>query len=211
MMYDSQIVYSVVTEQPDNEPVTLEEAKDHLEYTGNLKDNYINTLISAARRICESYAGLSFVTQERSLKLDRFPWTNRGYIYVPYGPVQGITSITYADGEGTEVPLDDSLYLVDTHSSVAKLFPLNESGERGYWPSDVLDRANALTITYQAGYDDVSGIPFPPEAKIAILRLVARMFEHRGDEGGKDGILDWDTQCILDCIKVTWNPNVCTY
>jgi len=67
------IQYSIVTEQPDSEPVSLAEAKTHLEYAGTAKDNYITGLIKTARQLCESYTGLSFVTKERETKLDRFP------------------------------------------------------------------------------------------------------------------------------------------
>jgi uncharacterized phiE125 gp8 family phage protein len=206
------IIYSVVNTQPDFEPVTLDEAKSHLEYYGSLKDSYIETLITAAIKICESYAGLSFVTQERSIKLDRFPWTNRGYINIPYGPIQAITSVVYEDGEGTEVEMVEGTdFDIDTQSAVARFYPLDSSGARGYWPTDVLNRANVVTINYQAGYDDVSGIPVPAQLKVAILMVVAKLFENRGDSGGREGILDWDVQGILDTVKVTWNAEVCSY
>lgn len=208
----NQTLYSVVVTQPEYEPVTLEEAKDHLEYTGTLKDRYIEGLIVTARRICESYTGLSFVTQERSINLDRFPWTNRGYLQIPYGPVQSITSVEYEDEDGNVVEMVENVgFYIDTKSSVARFYPLNESGERGYWPTDVLDRANIISINYVAGFDDVSGVMLPPQIKTAILMLVAKLFENRGDTGGKEGILDWDVQCILDTVKVTWSANVCTY
>lgn len=211
MLTSGNILYSRVTEQPETEPVTLEEAKEHLEYDSDNKDAYIDILITAARKICETYTGLSFVTQERSIKLDRFPWSGYGYIYVPYGPVQAVTSITYVDAEGTVVDITEGTdFEIDTQSAVARFFPVDETGAAGHWPTDILRRANVVTITYQTGYDPASGEPLPAQAKIAILRLVAKMFEHRGDEGGKEGILDWDTQTLLDDIKVTWSAQVCT-
>lgn len=202
------IQYSIVTEPPDSEPVTLQEAKDHLEYTGTAKNNLIQSLIKSARRICEKYAGLSLVTQEREIKLDRFPC--KLYIDVPYGPIQSITSFTYLnDTGGTTTLVEDTDFKLDAHSRIARVYPIDEDGVIDTWPTNVRDTIHPVSIIYQAGYDDVSGEQTPEEAKIVIKQLVAKMFEHRGDDGtGKGGILDWDMQTILDNIKVTWNANV---
>lgn len=203
------ILYSVVSEQPDTEPITLEEVKGHLEYYGNLKDSYIQGLITTARRLCEGYVGLSLVTQERSLKLDRFPCSRyengwKRHIEVPYGPVQYIVSFSYENEDGTTTTLTEGTdFLLDTHNRLARLYPI-ENGEIDSWPTDNKYILNGITINYVAGYDDVSGTPVPSEAKTAIMRLVARMFEDRGDSL-KDEIIDWGTQTMLDNIKVSWN------
>ncbi len=205
------IIYSVVNEQPEIEPVTLEEAKGHLEYYGTLKDSYIQSLITTARRLCERYAGLSLVTQERSVKLDRFPCSKyengyKNFIEIPYGPIQYIESFTYEkDDLTTGTLVENTDFRVDTHNRIARIYAI-ENGESDSWPSDVRDVLNPITITYVAGYDDVSGEPVPAEAKIAILRLVARMFEDRGDSDNKM-IIDDATADLLDPIKVTWNAD----
>lgn len=200
------IQYSIVTEQPDSEPVTLDEAKDHLEYTGTLKDEAIQSMITAARRICEKYTGLSFVTCERSVKMDRFP-CYYDPIIVPYGPVQAILTFTYFDSNQDEITLTEGTdFEMDNHSRVCRLYAIDSNGQKTSWPT-ALYKPNAITITYQAGYDDASGEVTPEEARIGIKRVLAKLFENRGDTSGKDGIIDWDTQTILDGIKVTWNAN----
>ena len=205
------IVYSVVNELPEIEPVTLEEVKGHLEYYGTLKDSYIQTLITASRRLCEGYAGLSLVTQERSIKLDRFPCSRyengwKRFIEVPYGPVQYVESFSYENEDGTTTTLTEGTdFRIDTHNRLARIYPI-ETGEIDSWPSGVKDVLNPITITYVTGYDDVSGIPVPAEAKIAIMRLVARMFEDRGDSNNK-WMIDEATEDLLNPIRVTWNAD----
>ena len=88
------IVYSKVTSQPGVEPVTLTEAKVHLRVDSTDDDAYINTLISVTRQLCESYTGLSFITQTRRVTMDRFPYGSSlnpyACIYLPYGPVKEV-------------------------------------------------------------------------------------------------------------------------
>jgi uncharacterized phiE125 gp8 family phage protein len=203
------IVYSRVTEQPFTEPVSLSEAKVHLEYQGDSKNDYIWTLLKVARRICEAYAGLSFVTQERVVRLDNFP-CKRKFIELPYGPVQSITLFRYKNDNGTDTDLVEGTdYIVDYHSSPARVYPLL-NGEIDTWPTDVRTVPHAVSIGYMAGYDDISGEPLPPEAKQAILLQVAAMFENRQDEhlGALSHKINMNSEYILDSIKVYWNANI---
>ena len=210
------IQYSIVTEQPDSEPVTLQEAKIHLEYTGTAKNNYITTLISVARYLCEAYSGLSFVTQTRRVKLDYFPCTKydvvnqKIYIELPYGPVQSVESFTYEKDDDTTVTLTEGTdFLLDAHSRIARVYPIGDDGTIDSWPSDLKNIPHPITIEYNAGYDDVSGEPLPTQAKTAILMYLTKYFEGRGDEQGKgfNDVLPWECMHILDSIKVTWNAN----
>lgn len=205
------IQYSVVTEIPDSEPVTLSEAKTHLEYVGSAKNQYITTLIKVARQICEVYAGLSFVTQERRVKLDRFPYNCKKYwIELPYGPVQYVTSFTYTKDDDSTVTLTvDEDFILDNHSRLARLFPINSDGEIDLWPTDYKLIPHAVTIDYQCGYDSVSYEPLPAQIKQAILLQVASMFENRQDEQqGGTQMINWNSKAILDTVKVEWNAHL---
>lgn len=207
------ILYSRVTDIPDSEPVTVSEAKTHLEVTGTSKDTYISSLITTARRMCEAYSGLSFVSQERKIMLDYFPSRSSvnpmSEIIVPYGPVVSIDSFTYLKTDlttGTLVANTD--YLLDNHSELARLFPL-EDGELDSWP-DTANRPNAVTIEYTAGYDDISYNPLPEQVRQAILLQVGAMFENRQDEVvgvASSTVLSFDSKALLDTIKVDWNAN----
>lgn len=206
------ITYSRVTEQPANEPVSLSDAKIHLEYTGTAKNAYITSLIKSARKICEGYAGLSFVTQTRQIKMDIFPTS---FIIVPYGPVQSIDSFEYLNDDGSTTVLTEGVdFEVDYHSSMCRIFPIDSEGEIDSWPTDVRSRPQAITITYVAGYDEAVNEPLPELIKQAILLQVASMFENRQDEvAGSINMMNWNTINwnsihILDSVKVTWNANL---
>jgi uncharacterized phiE125 gp8 family phage protein len=210
------IQYSIVTEQPDTEPVTLTEAKTHLEYSGEGKNGYIASLITTARRLSEAYAGLSFITQTRRVKLDYFPCTGydfvrqKLYIELPYGPVQSVESFTYLNDDGvtTTTLTEGTNFTLDSHSRIARLYPI-ENGEMSSWPTDVRNIPHAITIDYNAGYDDVSGETMPSQIKQAIYMYLTLYFENRGDNQGKgfQDALPWHCMNILDSIKVTWNAN----
>lgn len=200
------IRYSVVIEQPDSEPITLDQAKDHLEYQGTLKDQAINSLIPTARRICEVYTGLSLITQERSIKMDRFPCYYNP-IEVPYGPVQSILTFTYTNSDGDPTILVEGTdFLADYDSRICRLYAIDSNGNKTSWPTDVKCMPNAIEVTYQAGYDDVSGELTPEQARTGIKRVIAQLFEGRGDSDNGE-CPDWTTKTILDTIKVSWNAN----
>lgn len=202
------IIYSKVTEAPANEPVLLSEAKAWLKVDGTDEDSIINALIIAARRMCEDYASLSFVTQTRQIKLDRFPCGFPYKILLPYGPVQEITSFTYVDSDGATTSLIPGTdYTANLHSYIASTWPLNG------WPATKCI-AEAVTIEYTAGYqnDPDQQIELqnriPAEIKQAILMQIATLYENRQDEvSGSLNLIGWNSRTILDTVKVYWNAN----
>lgn len=208
------IVYSRVITQPSYEPVTLIEAKTHLEYIGTSKDAYINSLIITARNLCERYTGLSFVTQERRVKLDAFPLYGEPII-VPYGPVQTIDSFTYLNDDGTTTTMVSGTdFTADIHSGYCRLFALGTDGEVDAWPTDARKFPQAVTIEYTTGFDEAVNEPLPEQIKQAILLQVASMFENRQDEvAGSINMMNWNkiswnSEALLDSVKVSWNANI---
>lgn len=209
------ILYSKVSELPDSEPVNLTEAKDHLKVTDDSENSYITGLISTARWLCEADSGLSFVSQTRVVKLDRFPCVTTRNIWaaimLPYGPVQSVTSVSYVDTNlvTQAITQGNNGFLLDTHSSPAQIFP-SASGKIDAWPSTAI-KPNAVTIKYIAGFDDVSYEPLPPQARRAILQQLADMYENRQDEvigGAVASEISLNTRRILDSIRVYWNANI---
>lgn len=193
-------------------PVDLAEAKTHLEYTGTAKNAYITSLIKTAVKLCERYSGLSFVTQTRRVKLDRFPIKpfKQLCIDLPYGPVQAVTLFEYENEDDTTTELTEGThFLLDMHSRIARLWPIGTDGTIDAWPTDYKDIPHPITIEYQSGYD-VSGEPLPEQIKQAILMYVAKMFENRGDMQGKSmaEALPYECMVILDSVKVTWNAHL---
>jgi uncharacterized phiE125 gp8 family phage protein len=90
------------------EPVTLSEAKAQLriDEVFTLDDDYIESLISAARERCESYCNQFFTAQGISLQFDLAP---SGSIYIPFSGLT-ITSVTYIDDNNTTQTIAPSDY-----------------------------------------------------------------------------------------------------
>lgn len=166
-------------------PVTLEEAKAYLKVEGTDEDTLITSLIKAATRLCESYAGLSFTSQTRTVALDYFPY-GKG-IPLPYGPVAEVDSFEYVDSNGDDETLAvDTGYVIDNTGSVYLLNAYDS------WP----DGSGAI-ITYEAGFEVT-----PDEIKVAVLQCVANLYEMRQGEGDP---LNWSVRTLLDAYKVYWN------
>jgi uncharacterized phiE125 gp8 family phage protein len=154
---------------PTDEPITLDEAKEHCRVDVDDDDNYITSLIAAARRITESMTDRALITQTWRLKLDRFPCD---CIYVPRPPLASVSSITYVDTQGATQTWSSTEYRVDTDSYVGRITPAY-----GYtWPV-LLPVINAVTITFVAGYGNADAVP--QDLKQAMLMLIGHMYENR--------------------------------
>lgn len=200
------IVNSKVITQPESEPVTLDEAKAHLRVDGSDDDTYITTLIKVARQLCEAYSGLSFLTQSREIKLDRFPCART--IILPHGPVQSVDDFTYLDSNGDSVPLIlNTDYRVDLHSDIPRVEYVS-SWPLLPWPQ-TNNQFNSVTIAYTAGYMNDDHDQLPEVIKQAVLMTVATLYENRQDEviAATGNLINWTSQALLDTVKVYYNAN----
>jgi uncharacterized phiE125 gp8 family phage protein len=183
------IVYSRVTVAPASEPITLTEAKAWLKVDGTDDDALLTSLITAARIACENYAGLSFITQTRTVKLDRFC----GDVILPYGPVASVTSVAYKKEDDTDGTINSSDYTLDIQSGLSKI-RINEDG----WP--YTNRTlNNVVVTYVAGAGAATEI-----MKLGVKQKLAVDYEKRGDTNEESEA--W--MSTLDLIKVYWNAEV---
>jgi uncharacterized phiE125 gp8 family phage protein len=165
----NRIMYSKVTVEPSGEPVSLLDIKKDLRVDHDEEDGRIGSMIISARQTIEQYTNSSLITQTRVLKLDAFPACET--IYLPNGPVQSVTSISYVDEDGnTQNLVLDTDYYADFDSKIARLEAVN------FWPA-TKDRPNAVTITYVCGYGSASAVPSP--LKSALSLLVGHLYENR--------------------------------
>lgn len=183
------IHYSKVITPASVDPVWLSEAKAHLKIDGTDEDDLIAKKIMAATAMCEKYAGLSFVTQTRRVTLDKFCSDD---VILPYGPVQSITSFVYVDTDDVSQTVNSADYTLDLQSALSKVRVLET------WPY-TNETLNNVVITYVAG-TATQDVPY--EAKEAVLRLTARLYEKRGDTN--EGLMTEDITDLLDLIKVYW-------
>jgi uncharacterized phiE125 gp8 family phage protein len=156
------------------EPVTVNEAKNHLRVDHDSEDDLISTYITAARESLEMACNRSFVTQTWDLILDQFP--RYSCIYLPRSPVASLTSITYYDTANASQTLTLATYVDQNLSAL----PAELHLKYGYsWPS-TYSRPNAVTVRYVAG----AGIDSVPAGiKHAILVTAGDMYEHRASVG----------------------------
>ncbi len=156
---------------PEEEPVSLEEAKAHLRVDGYHEDALIAALITAAREYAEGFQQRALVTQTLELTLDCFPIS--GEIELPRPPIQAVESITCTLADGSTITVDPSSYVVDAPSGRLAL------AYGASWPAVTLAPVGGVKIRYRAGYGDATKVP--AKVKQAILLIVGHWYANRED------------------------------
>lgn len=158
------MVWQVVV-PPDEEPISLEEAKVFLrvdsDYEGD--DDLIESLITAARQHVELTCNRALVTQEWSGVFASFPSTG---LCLP-SPLQSVDDVEiYVNGAATVF----SAYRLRSQEP-ALMMPSS-----GSWP-DVDDRIDAITVEITVGYGDAGDVPKP--IKTAMLMMIGQWYNTR--------------------------------
>lgn len=160
---------TITTVKPLIEPVTLQEAKDHLNIDHALDDAMISVIIQAARERIEQETGRALITQT----LEQYRDNLIDEICLNGSPVQAVSNIAYLDSDNAAQTLATSLYDVDSKSIIGRV-------TRSYnatYPS-VYSAPNAVTITYTAGYGSTAA-DVPAPLRSAILLLIGLLYENR--------------------------------
>ena len=164
---------------PEDEPVTLDEAKAFARIEDDYEDELIETLISAAREFVENATGRSFIAAT-------YLYTARGFdcdlIRLPRSPLISVESAIYRGRDGAEHELETIDYLVDTTAEPGTIEPIK------CWPA-MGDYPDAVKVRFVAGYetnDSPAQSTIPARALVAIKALVAHWYDNRGPiaEGG---------------------------
>ncbi len=119
---DDPVRRLAISTPPAEEPVTLAEAKSHLEITFTDHDTKITGWIVSARQWAEDFTHRKIVSQTWTLKLDRFPAVEREFnphamIRLPFGKCSAVNSVQYTDTDGATQSLVASTdYLTDLTS-----------------------------------------------------------------------------------------------
>ncbi len=154
------------TVAPTVEPISLDEAKRHLRRLDGYEDTTIQEYVTAARTLCEEAIGQSFVTQTWEQKLDRWPRVcadnRRGEIELARGPVQAVSAVTYVATDGSTMTMASSDYIVSTgqNGRVSPRFGVS-------WPIAQV-QADAITVTYLAGYGGAAASTDPNASALAV-------------------------------------------
>lgn len=185
---------------PEDEPLTIEECRAHLEAqpygdsdsdVDAIDDAMILGWAAAAREHCENFLGLSLAPQILEAALDTFPSTRvdgTTAIELPRGPVREIISVvggeltsdgsagSDSDGSFVLMPAD---YILDDFSAPPRLLPAVG------WPA--ASGVNSVRIRYWAGYgqDSDGGIKVPWAVRAAMLLILGHLFANREDSTEK--------------------------
>lgn len=156
---------------PAVEPVSVEEARDHLRLDSLEEAGWLRRTIAAARRHVEVFTGRALITQ--TLEVARDTWPGR-VVMLPRPPLQAVTWIKYYDETGVETTVSAANYVADTRPTPGRVV-LKLGVE---WPGTGLREANGFVVRYTAGYG-AGGEDVPAEIRSAILMLVGHWYENR--------------------------------
>lgn len=155
----------ILTAPPTVEPLTLQQAKDHLGISGTDHDTRVTRLIAKARAHVEKVTGRALVLQSRRLYLDAFP--DDQLIEIFHAPLLAVQSVKYLDDAGDTQTLATTQYRVDRYS----LPPRITAEYNITWPT-TRGVENSVWVDYTAGYL----IPFTADTTTDVLTAAGHGF-----------------------------------
>jgi len=184
----------VIYTAPTSEPLTIDEAREHLKVDISTDDYLIASLITAARIYCEKYRKRALITQTRELYLDSWPTVD--YVEL-MSPLASVNHIKYFGTDGTEHTMTATDYYVDTKSFVGKVgLAYGKS-----WPTGALRPFHGVVIQYICGAASADD-----DIKAGLKLLIGHLYEHREasiDTALKD--IPWGVESLLGIDRV---PNI---
>ena len=183
-----------VSVDPVASPVTIEDARLHLDLDDNYYDSQLDILIDVARRRIEQDTRRSLITQTHVLSMDTFP--SNGIIELPTAPVQSVTSVTYVDTNDATQTLSASTYSVDSNNTPSRIV-INDDES---FPT-VRAHYDDIKVTYVSGYGSTVA-SVDPVAKFAILMLVSHLFNSPSVTAhGSVNIVPVGYESLIDSLK----------
>jgi uncharacterized phiE125 gp8 family phage protein len=188
---------------PTLEPVTLDEARNHLKVDSADDNLLITALITTARQLAERETKRAFITQTWELILD----AAGSEIEIPKPPLQSVVSIKVIDDAGNESVVDSSYYDVDASGNSPGRVKLKAGCT---WPSH---RGFAsFIVEFNCGYGDTAD-KVPGMLKQAMLQIIGRLYDNRGSEdisrGSRRLYENWGSEYIPPGARaLLWNFKV---
>jgi len=157
---------------PTSEPISLAEARAHLNDPPPQDDALISAIISTARQWIEDVTGRLLMTQTWDVYLPAFPCDED--IDLPFGPLQSVTYLKYTDSANAETTFSSAYYHVDTISEPGEIVLAYQQ----VWPTATLKTSNPIVIRAVFGYASAALVPAP--LRQAILLLIEHYYTNRG-------------------------------
>ena len=193
--------YRSLTRQtaPAVEPVTLAEAKAHLRVDTSDDDNYIGTLITAAREWVEQYLDRTLVHTQWVMRFDKFPDSGIEPVELPRPPMvlsgtATAVTVTFTQEAGPTSTYSTAEYRVDRNATPGAILPIYGSTWTPHRQDD-----NAISVTWWAGYG-ATGSSVPAAIRHAILMLVGHWYEFRTSvlTGSVSKEIEFGVKSLLD-------------
>lgn len=148
--------------QPAVEPISLDDAKDHLRVDISDDDDLISALITAARERVENFCNRAFVSAEFAVLYSGDLPSGDAALWVPLPDVTD-TTVTYTDADGASASFTG--YTFDAERQTIT-------------PDDAWPSGSNLRVGVTAGNED-SPITLPGPIRSAILLYLADLYDRR--------------------------------
>ena len=149
--------------EPSTEPVSLEEAKEHLGIIDGERDQWTQQAISEARDYVEQYCGRIWASAHFAVLYEQFAPA----LELPPGTT-GVIGISYLDPDGVEQTIDDAEYVANLRRCTVA--PVSS------WPS-----GTDVRIECVVGADASASPPgiVPPSVRAALKLVLGDLFANR--------------------------------
>jgi uncharacterized phiE125 gp8 family phage protein len=191
---------AVLLVPPTGEPVSLDEAKAWLRLDSADDDALVTALIPAARAVVEGATRRPLLTQTWRLALDAWPIPRSGdpflddaligpsIVPLPLAPIASVAAIRIFSAGGLPQALDVATWqLVGAPETACVLF--NTS------PPAPGRAVKGVEIDIVTGYGASSDVPQP--LRQAILMLIARWYDNRGDTEALTQVLPTSVAALI--------------
>ena len=161
----------ILTIAPEQEPVSLADAKTWLRIDDSGDDARLAALIATARHMIEKATRRLLVVQSWRIDIDALP--GDGHVRLPYAPLRAIAAVRIIDSFGAQHPLTSAQWRV-----------FDAAGDPRVELSSILlapGRACHVEIDAEFGYG--APVDSPPPLRQAILTLVSAWRENPNAAG----------------------------
>ena len=168
-----------------NEKHYLKMDHNHIHYHSNILEyNLMQTTYQQFLDSFDEYEDPLFEGMRQGPYLNYY----KNYIDLVKSPVISVTHIKTYQDDDSATTMAASKYYVDNAREPSRI--VLRQGET--FPTD-LRVANAIEIQYVAGYTSPYQVPEP--IRLAILQIIAHMYEHRGDMGNAAEAMMMPSMC----------------
>lgn len=167
------------TGSPGPYPVLLADVKSYLRVDSTADDDVITLMIEASTQFAETYISRDLRTRSWIATLDRFVEEFTDRIELRRNQIDTITAVKYFNNE--TIPVETTIPATDYYPRKGQWWGYVVLKSTSDWPDDLDDVQEEQRIT-------VEFTTIPPvnieQIQLALLRMIAAMYENRGDCGG---------------------------